>query len=76
MNYTQKLFNIFFKILWFINFLLLVFLDRNNFYMVTITILLLLIVASITVVRSLNSRNEWRKMIKDGDVEIKDKISF
>ena len=44
--------------------------------MVIFTIILLLIISFITVVRSLNSRNEWRKIIEDGDVEIKDKIKF
>ena len=44
--------------------------------MVSVTIFLLIITAIITVIRSLNSRNEWRQIIDDGDVEIKDKIKF
>ena len=44
--------------------------------MVVFTILLLLFITTVTVIRSLNSRNEWRELIKDGDVEVKDKISF
>ena len=44
--------------------------------MVVPTILLLLIISFITIIRSLNSRNEWRKMINDGDVEVKDEIKF
>ena len=76
MNNTQKFFNYIFKFAWLLTILLLVFLDRNNFYMVVVAIFLLLILSFITVVRSLNSRNEWRKIIEDGDVEIKDKISF
>tara|TARA_Y100000758_G_C15768625_1_gene318650 strand:+ start:194 stop:331 length:138 start_codon:yes stop_codon:yes gene_type:complete len=44
--------------------------------MVSIVIFLLVILTIITVLRALESRNQWRRMIKDGDVEIKDKISF
>tara|TARA_B100001142_G_C14002894_1_gene527319 strand:- start:448 stop:558 length:111 start_codon:yes stop_codon:yes gene_type:complete len=33
-------------------------------------------ISIITVIRSLNSRNEWREIIEDGGVEIKEKISF
>ena len=40
------------------------------------TFITLLVLTIITVVRSLNSRNEWRKIIEDGHVEIKDKIKF
>ena len=76
MNNSQKIFNYIFKIIWFITFCLIVFLDRNNFYMVVFTILILLFITTVTVIRSLNSRNEWRELIKDGDVEVKDKISF
>ena len=76
MNNTQIFFNYIFKLAWIATILLLVFLDKNNFYMVVASILLLLIVSFITVIRSLNSRNEWRQIIEDGDVEIKDKISF
>ena len=76
MKNSQKIFNYIFKIIWFITFCLIVFLDRNNFYMVVFTILILLFITTVTVIRSLNSRNEWRKLIKDGDVEVKDKISF
>ena len=76
MKNSQKIFNYIFKIIWFITLCLIVFLDRNNFYMVVFTILILLFITTVTVIRSLNSRNEWRELIKDGDVEVKDKISF
>ena len=72
--------NLFFSYLvkfgWFITFLLIIFLDRNNSTMVIITIFFLLLMTIMTVIRSLVSRNEWRKLINDGDVEIKDKIKF
>ena len=44
--------------------------------MVILTIGLLFFITIITVVRSLVSRNEWREIIEDGDVQIKDKIEF
>ena len=44
--------------------------------MVVCTISLLVILSFITILRSLDSRNQWRKIIEDGDVEIKDKIEF
>tara|TARA_Y100000590_G_scaffold418714_1_gene519769 strand:+ start:2094 stop:2324 length:231 start_codon:yes stop_codon:yes gene_type:complete len=72
----QKVISYFIKLFWSIALLLVIFLDRNNKVMVVITIVLLLVISTITVIRSINSRNEWREMIEDGDVEIKDKISF
>ena len=64
------------KIIWLTTFLLIIFLDRNNSTMVIVTIIILLFITIITIIRSLISRNEWRNLIKDGDVEIKDKIKF
>jgi len=72
----QKIISYFIKLFWVITFLLVIFLDRENNVMVIITILFLLIISTLTILRSINSRNEWRKMIEDGEVEIKDKISF
>tara|TARA_Y100000748_G_C15345306_1_gene429692 strand:- start:412 stop:639 length:228 start_codon:yes stop_codon:yes gene_type:complete len=64
------------KLTWFIVFLLIVFIDRENNIQKFSTIAILLFISIITVIRSLNSRNEWREIIEDGDVEIKEKISF
>jgi len=72
----QKIISYFIKLFWVITLLLVIFLDRENNVMVIITILFLLIISTLTILRSINSRNEWRKMIEDGEVEIKDKISF
>ena len=72
----SKVISILIKCIWFITILLVITIDRNDFSMVSFTIILLLIISFITVVRSFNSRNEWRKIIEDGDVEIKDKIKF
>jgi len=76
MNKYQKFSNNLIKFLWLLTFILLIFIDRKNIFMVISTILLLLVISFVTIIRSLNSRNEWRKMINDGDVEVKDKINF
>ena len=44
--------------------------------MVIFTIVLLSILTFITFLRAIDSRNQWRKIIEDGDVKIKDKIEF
>ena len=72
----QKIISYLIKLLWFATFLLIIFIDRNSGTMIFITISLLLFMSIITVIRSINSRNEWRQMIDDGEVEIKEKISF
>ena len=72
----QKIISYFIKLFWVITLLLVLFLDRENKIMVIVTISLLLLISLITILRSINSRNEWRQMIEDGEVEIKDKISF
>ena len=72
----QKIISYIIKLFWIITLFLVIFLDRGNKAMVITTIILLLFISIITILRSINSRNEWRKMIEDGEVEIKDKISF
>ena len=72
----MTIFTIFFRISWLITIILILFIDRNNTIMVYSIISALLILSIITVIRALESRNQWRRMIEDGDVEIKDKISF
>ena len=44
--------------------MLLVFLDRDNPYWVFATILLLVVLSGIIILRSLESRKEWRKFIE------------
>ena len=70
------MFNYIMKIMWALIFILIIFIDRNSKLMVITTIFLLLALTLITIIRSLISRNEWRKLIEDGDVEIKEKIKF
>ena len=69
-------FTIFFRFLWFTTIISILFIDRNKPIMMYTLIAILLTLTVITVIRALESRNQWRRMIKEGDVEIKDKISF
>jgi len=70
-------FTIFFRLLWFgLIFSFMFFFDRGNKIMIIIQLSSLFILTLITILRTIESRNEWRKIIDDGDVEIKDKISF
>ena len=50
---------------WLILLILLFFLDRDNSYWVIGTILLLVVLSGIAVLRSLESRREWRKYIDE-----------
>ena len=72
----SKIISLFIKILWVLTFFLVITIDRNNNLMVITTIVLLILISFITIIRSVNSRDEWRQIIDDGDVEIKDKIKF
>ena len=69
-------FTIFFRFLWFTTIISILFIDRDKLLIVYTLIILLIVLTTITVIRALESRNQWRRMIKEGDVEIKDKISF
>jgi len=64
--------NIFTKIYratWLVLIILILFLDRNNLYWVIGTIILLLLLSCIAVLRFLDSRNEWRKIIEEESLE-------
>ncbi|MBI45334.1 MAG: hypothetical protein CMG66_04120 [Candidatus Marinimicrobia bacterium] len=69
-------FTVFFRFLWFATIVSILFIDRNKPIMIYTLIFILLILTVITVIRAIESRNQWRRMIDEGDVEIKDKISF
>ena len=69
-------FTFFFRLSWFATIISIMFINTENRIMVYSVIAVLLILTSITVIRSLESRNQWRRMIEDGEVEVKDKISF
>ena len=64
--------NIFTKIyraVWLVLIILIIFLDRNNLYWVIGTIILLLLLSCIAVLRFLDSRNEWREIIKEESLD-------
>ena len=60
--------------IWFFLIFSFFLIDRENMIMVSILLVLLFILTGITIIRVLESRNEWRKMIKNGDVEIKNHL--
>ena len=49
--------------------LLLIFLDRNNIILVVFTIALLFVLSGIAILRAFESRNEWRKIIKEESLD-------
>ena len=55
--------------MWLIIILLLIFLDRQNPYWVIATLLLLIILSAISVLRFLESRNEWREYIDEESID-------
>ena len=69
-------FTLFFRILWLMTIISIFFINRENPLITYSIISMLILLTVITVIRVLESRNQWRRMIKEGDVEIKDKISF
>ena len=54
---------------WVVLIILIVFLNRNNLYWVVGTITLLLLLSGIAVLRFLDSRNEWRKIIQEESLD-------
>ena len=58
-----------YRTLWAVLIILIVFLDRNNLYWVVGTITLLLLLSGIAVLRFLDSRNEWRKIIQEESLD-------
>ena len=54
-----------FRIIWLIFFVLLIYLDRNNTFNKAFLIIFIIILGVITAFRILDSRNEWRKILKE-----------
>ncbi len=65
MNHFTKIY----RLSWAILLILIFFLDRDNLYWVIATILLLLVLSGIAVLRSLESKKEWRKYIEEGSID-------
>ena len=59
------IFNKIFRLLWVLFFGLLIFLDRDIIYNKIFLIIFLIILSIITIFRILDSRNEWREIVKD-----------
>ena len=57
----MNLFTKIYRLSWVILLILIFFLDRDNLYWVIATILLLVVLSGIAVLRSLESRKEWRQ---------------
>ena len=58
-----------YRTVWVVLIILIVFLNRNNLYWVVGTITLLLLLSGIAVLRFLDSRNEWRKIIQEESLD-------
>ena len=54
-----------YRLSWVILLILILFLDRDNLYWVIATILLLVVLSGIAVLRSLESRKDWRQYNED-----------
>ena len=65
----MTLFTKFYRVAWLVLIVLLIFLDRNNPYWVGSSIFLLLILAAIAVLRALQSRQEWREIIEEENLD-------
>ena len=85
----MKKFTLFFRILWLLAILMIIATDYvrdpkyivehgsyHYTYLLVSTILFLLLLTAITVIRALESRNEWRDMIKEGDVDAMEGLSY
>ena len=59
------MFNKIFKFLWPLFFVLLIFLDRDIIINKLFLIIFLIILTIVTVFRILDSRNEWREIVKE-----------
>ena len=65
----MNLFTKLYRLSWLILLMLLIFLDRQNTFWVIVTILLLLILSAISVLRFLESRNEWREYLEEESID-------
>jgi len=58
-----------YRLSWFILVLLLIFLDRENIYLVITTLILLFIVSGIAILRALESRNQLQAYNQDESID-------
>ena len=65
----MKIFTKIYRLSWLLMFILIVFFDRNNTYQSWFSIALLLVLSFISVLRFLESRNEWRRIINEESLD-------
>ena len=65
----MNIFTRIYRLSWLVLVLLLIFLDRQNYYWIMATILLLVILSAIAVLRAIESRNQWREYIKEESLD-------
>ena len=65
----MEIFTKIYRTAWVVLIILIVFLDRNKLDWVVGTITLLLLLSGIAVLRFLDSRNEWRKIIQEESLD-------
>lgn len=65
----MKIFTKIYRLSWLLMVILIVFFDRNNTYQSWFSIVLLLVLSFISVLRFLESRNEWRKIINEESLD-------
>jgi len=65
----MKIFTKVYRLSWLLMVILIVFFDRNNTYQSWFSIGLLLLLSFISVLRFLESRNEWRRIINEESLD-------
>tara|TARA_B100000131_G_C17935495_1_gene540131 strand:+ start:335 stop:535 length:201 start_codon:yes stop_codon:yes gene_type:complete len=65
----MKYFNVIYKLLWLLLALLLIFFNRDSTIWIAFTLILLFILSTLAVMRTIESRNQWRKYIKEENLD-------
>jgi len=60
-----------YRFLWIALVIMLIFFDRQNIYLVVMTLIILFFVSGIAVLRAIESRKQWRLYIKEENLEDK-----
>ena len=61
----MTLFTKIYRFFWFILIISLIFLDRQNVYMVGVALFFLVVLSAIAILRAIEARNQWREFIKE-----------
>ncbi len=65
----MKIFTKIYRLSWLLMVILIVFFDRENTYQSWFSIALLLVLSFISVLRFIESRNEWRRIINEESLD-------